>query len=123
VWTKQYCENWSAFAPDFKELEENEEYEEREDEFDIQPAPDPNNTEEDDEVIDVVGVEQSELAHYPDEADDEADLLFLPTRPEPDDDSAVDVAPMDVDGERPNKPKKRKMPSLDPSKPLKRPPI
>lgn len=38
IWGVRSVEKWGSFAPDFKELEENVEYEEREDEFDILPA-------------------------------------------------------------------------------------
>ena len=39
LWGKASRENWAAFAPGFRELAENEEYVEREDEFDRSPAP------------------------------------------------------------------------------------
>lgn len=35
LWAKTYAERWSAFAPDFQELQENREYVEREEEFDL----------------------------------------------------------------------------------------
>lgn len=34
IWAKDYVENWSSFAPGFRELQHNEEYVEAEDEFD-----------------------------------------------------------------------------------------
>lgn len=40
LWGVRPVERWGSFAPDFKELEENIEYEEREDEFDILPNED-----------------------------------------------------------------------------------
>ncbi|KAL3678177.1 hypothetical protein R1sor_021133 [Riccia sorocarpa] len=85
LWAKDYTENWSAFAPDFKELEENEEYVEREDEFDIIPEADkvkPAQVDDDVEV-DVETVEK--VAAFSDSDDSQDGLYFLPTIPLPDD--------------------------------------
>ncbi|KAG6555195.1 hypothetical protein Mapa_003234 [Marchantia paleacea] len=84
LWAKDYTENWSAFAPDFKELEENEEYVEREDEFDIIPEADkvkPARVDDDVEV-DVETVEK--VAAFSDSDDSQDGLYFLPTIPLPD---------------------------------------
>jgi hypothetical protein len=40
AWSPAFRENWAAFAPGFVELSENEEYQEREDEFDLNPRTD-----------------------------------------------------------------------------------
>ncbi|KAL5708921.1 hypothetical protein ACHQM5_019664 [Ranunculus cassubicifolius] len=84
IWAKDYTENWSAFAPDFKELEENEEYVEREDEFDLVPDPllvKESNVNEDEEV-DIVTVEKDSA--FSDSDMSEEELCFLPAVPCPD---------------------------------------
>ncbi|XP_074316366.1 protein RBL-like isoform X2 [Silene latifolia] len=84
IWAKDYTENWSAFAPDFKELEENEEFVEREDEFDIVPETEKVKESEvnQDEEVDILTVENDSSCS--DSESSHKELLFLPVFPCPD---------------------------------------
>ena len=67
--------------------------------------------EEIDELIDIVTVEPSELAHTADEDDNEPELLFLPTHLEPEvekEDGAEDGGPPPATRAPPDDPKERK---------------
>ncbi|XP_075511022.1 protein RBL-like isoform X2 [Primulina tabacum] len=83
IWAKDHTENWSAFAPDFKELEENEEYIEREDEFDLVLETEKmkdSDINEDDE-IDIMTVERDPAFSDSDMSQD--DISYLPPDPSP----------------------------------------
>ncbi|PIA54168.1 hypothetical protein AQUCO_00900611v1 [Aquilegia coerulea] len=84
IWAKDYTENWSAFAPDFKELEENEEYIEKEDEFDLVPdtAKVKESNANEDEEVDIVTVEKD--SPFSDSDISQEELCFLPAVPCPD---------------------------------------
>ncbi|GAB2292582.1 hypothetical protein Dimus_026819 [Dionaea muscipula] len=84
IWAKDYAENWSAFAPDFKELEENEEYVEQEDEFDIVPETEKVRESDliEDEEVDILSVERDSTFSDSDMSHEE--LRFLPACPSPD---------------------------------------
>jgi COMPASS component SWD1 len=62
IWSPTIPQQWSALAPDFVELEENEEYQEREDEFDfVDEEEEENKRLMDDEegYVDVLTVEKT----------------------------------------------------------------
>lgn len=87
IWAQPQVENWSAFAPDFKELDENVEYEERESEFDLEDedASPPQHTEkeEEDREVDVETVEPIvAFCSSDEEGEDPRALLYLPISPE-----------------------------------------
>uniref|UniRef100_A0A8C2I2E1 Retinoblastoma binding protein 5 n=1 Tax=Cyprinus carpio TaxID=7962 RepID=A0A8C2I2E1_CYPCA len=91
IWAQNQVENWSAFAPDFKELDENVEYEERESEFDIEDEDksEPEQTGADaaeDEEVDVTSVDPiPAFCSSDEELEDFKALLYLPIAPEVED--------------------------------------
>ncbi|XP_063225379.1 retinoblastoma-binding protein 5 homolog [Bacillus rossius redtenbacheri] len=87
VWAQNQVENWSAFAPDFKELDENVEYEERESEFDItdeDKSVEMGPKEEDEEIeVDASTIEPvPAFCSSDEEGEDSGVLEFLPIAPE-----------------------------------------
>lgn len=91
IWAQNQVENWSAFAPDFKELDENVEYEERESEFDIadeDKSVDLNADAQQDEEIEVDVQKVEPVAAFcssDEDGEDENALQFLPMAPEVED--------------------------------------
>ncbi|KXZ44251.1 hypothetical protein GPECTOR_70g482 [Gonium pectorale] len=96
IWAKVHAENWSAFAPDFKELDENTEYVEREDEFDwntpgaggdLGPSGGNAGADSDSELpcLDVLTRERMQVFSSDEEDNGEAasELLYLPVVVEP----------------------------------------
>lgn len=91
IWAQNQVENWSAFAPDFKELDENVEYDERDSEFDIDDedkSVDLSAEAKQDEEIEVDVTKVEPIAAFcssDEEFEDENALQFLPMAPEVED--------------------------------------
>ncbi|RWS23091.1 retinoblastoma-binding protein 5-like protein [Leptotrombidium deliense] len=105
IWAQAQVENWSAFAPDFNELDENVDYEERESEFDVEDedrSPARINQDNQDEDVDVDVLAVDPTTHYlssdEDEDDEEKSLIYLPVTIEIDEseEGSGVVSPHDV---------------------------
>ena len=71
IWSVPAAQKWSALAPDFAEVEENVEYLEREDEFDIHPAEEihKRRLDQEDEDVDVLTIDPVKGGEVGDEED------------------------------------------------------
>jgi len=85
IWTTNYTERWSAYAPNFTELRENEVYQEREDEFDIMDSEEhvarkkAKQEAEEEADVDILTIPPIEGLS----SEEEGDLISLPATPLP----------------------------------------
>lgn len=125
IWMHKQKELWSAYAPNFKELDENEEYEERESEFDVEDEDKSDdgrgqldNTEESN--INIISTPEIPAFCSSDE-DSEDPLDWLPFAPEvdePDEPGWGQLEPTlnELSSNEKTPPKKRKAPPTDENK-------
>ncbi len=138
VWAQKQKELWSAYAPNFKELDENEEYEETEEEFDIEDEDSSINNDQHIDIIEDNNIDITDNNNIPafcssDEEYDDPPLDWLPFAPEvddPDEPGWGQLEPsLNEDGKSPNKriattdenidPALKPLPNVDPAlKPL-----
>jgi COMPASS component SWD1 len=84
IWSTNYTEHWSAYAPNFTELHENEVYQEREDEFDVDSEEHvarkkARQEEEEEAFVDIETIEPIEGLT----SEEEGDLIALPAKATP----------------------------------------
>ncbi|KAK7342959.1 hypothetical protein VNO80_25918 [Phaseolus coccineus] len=83
IWAKDVSENWSAFVPNVEVIEENEEYVEREDEFDLKSPETEKEVKgsEDDEIEEGEILPEEKGLAFSDSDMSQEELCFLPANP------------------------------------------
>lgn len=86
IWMKTFSENWSAFAPEFCQLEANEEYVEAEDEFDLKDPVSLEEQQAERDKAEAAKVDVETCDHsgwFSSDSDEEDTYFYVPAKPKP----------------------------------------